>query len=299
MKIGRNYMVLAGVGFLGIALAVTTALENGRLSGKEDPKTTTGSQPRPAATVRAEGRVTCYPGAQVVVASEMAGLVVHMPAEENQGVEKGTLLAELKSDQLRASLAEAQARVTEVEAELSLAEQELQRNRQLLTTRTISQQELDRSVRDVAVVSARRLSAAATVARLEAMLSQTRVLAPIKGVVLRRHVQPGEGIEAYAPVATVADLSRVRVEAEIDEYDAAGIRAGQGAKITAEGFPGQSWKGTVEEVPGVVVDKGLQPRDPARPVDVRVLLAKIALSFPTPLKLGQRVEVEISSDSQE
>ncbi len=240
--------------------------------------------------------MACYPGSQVEIASEMAGLVVRLLAEENQSVKKGALIAELKSDELRASLAEAQARVTELDAELDLVEHDLKRNRQLLADHMISQQEFDRSSRDLAVVRARRLSAVATITRLEATLAQTRVLAPIDGVVIHRIVQPGQSIEAYARLATIADLSHVRVEAEVDEYDAGRIRVGQAVKITAEGFPGQCWSGKVEEVPGVVVDKGLQPRDPARPVDVRVLLAKVAFDTLTPLKLSQRVELEIAGD---
>jgi multidrug resistance efflux pump len=143
---------------------------------------------------------------------------------------------------------------------------------------------------------ARRASAEATVVRLEATLAKTRILAPIKGLVLRRSVEPGETIVANTRLATLADLSRTRIEAEVDEYDAGQVKPGQNARITAEGFPGQSWCGRVEEVPSVVVDKALQPRDPTRPVDVRVLLVKIAFAAPTPFKLGQRVEVEITAD---
>ena len=50
----------------------------------------------------------------------------------------------------------------------------------------------------------------------------------------------------------------------------------------------------MEVVPEEVVENGLEPRDPSRPVDVRVLRAKIAITDKTPLKLGQRVELEIS-----
>jgi HlyD family secretion protein len=294
MKKNRSYTPVIILVLLGIALAVTTAWQQRLQAVKNASDARESPTAAPATAVRAEGRVVCYPGAQVIVGAEMTGLLLHVNAEENQPVEKGALMAELKSDELRASLAEAQARVSELEAELDLVQHDLERNRQLLDTHAISQQEFDRASRDLAVARARRLSAAATVARLEATLVKTRILAPIKGLVLRRYMQPGENIEATARFAMIADLSRVRVEAEVDEYDAGQIRVGQAVKITAEGFLGQSWPGTVEEVPSVVVDKGLQPHDPARPVDVRVLLVKIAFASPTPLKLGQRVEVEIA-----
>jgi HlyD family secretion protein len=59
------------------------------------------------------------------------------------------------------------------------------------------------------------------------------------------------------------------------------------------GYDGKSWRGRVEEIPDAVVGRKLEPQDPCKPEDTRVLLAKIALLEPTPLKLGQRVEIRI------
>ena len=96
-----------------------------------------------------------------------------------------------------------------------------------------------------------------------------------------------------APLATIADLRRTRVEAEIDEFDVGSIALGSRAIVAAEGFPHMTWNGRVEEIPDAVAGRRLKPQDPGRPADVRVLLVKIALDAPAPLKLGQRVEVSI------
>ena len=66
------------------------------------------------------------------------------------------------------------------------------------------------------------------------------------------------------------------------------------ATITAEGYPGPGWRGRVEEVADAVVPRRTRPEDPGRPADTRVLLVRIAFLKTTPLKLGQRVEVEIA-----
>jgi hypothetical protein len=63
----------------------------------------------------------------------------------------------------------------------------------------------------------------------------------------------------------------------------------------AEGYDGASWRGRVEEIPDAVVGRRLKPQDPGKPEDTRVLLVKIALLEPTPLKLGQRVEIRIGN----
>ena len=80
----------------------------------------------------------------------------------------------------------------------------------------------------------------------------------------------------------------------MDEFDTARIQLGAAVRVRAEGF-GQTWTGRVEEIPDTVTNRPIKPQDPARPTDTRVLLVKIALGSPTPLKLGQRVEVELAS----
>ena len=129
--------------------------------------------------------------------------------------------------------------------------------------------------------------------RLEAVLAKSRLTAPIDGVVLERNVHAGEHLEAGAQLVTLADLRRTRVEAEVDEFDAGRVALGAPVQVTAEGYDGRSWRGKVEEIPDAVVNRRLKPQDPGRPSDTRVLLVKIALTEGSPLKLGQRVEVEI------
>jgi multidrug resistance efflux pump len=113
-------------------------------------------------------------------------------------------------------------------------------------------------------------------------------------VITSRFVQPGEAIAAGAPVVSIADLTRTRVEAEVDEFDAGRIHAGASATITAEGYEG-TWQGRVEEIPDSVTTRRLKPQDTSKPVDTRVLLVKVALNEATPLKLAQRVEIEFST----
>jgi len=95
------------------------------------------------------------------------------------------------------------------------------------------------------------------------------------------------------PLFVVADLDRVRVEAEVDESDSSRIALGARATVRAEGDSERTFAGRVEEIPDAVTSRRLKPQDPGRPSDTRVLLVKIALDEKTPLKLGRRVEVEI------
>lgn len=246
-----------------------------------------------AVRVIAEGRLTTYPGAEVRVASEVAGTLVTLAVEEKQRVRKGQLVAELRADDFRAELTEARARIVEAEAEIRLAELERDRAESLFAQQVDTASRRDKAVRDLEVSQARRATAVATAMRIEAEIAKRRIVSPLDGVVVVRHVDAGEAIEAREEIVTIADLSRVRIEAEVDEFDAGRLVVGTPVSIAAEGFDETRWKGTVEEIPDAVSGRKLKPQDPGKPSDTRILLVKIKLEEPTPLKLGQRVEVQI------
>jgi multidrug efflux pump subunit AcrA (membrane-fusion protein) len=140
---------------------------------------------------------------------------------------------------------------------------------------------------------ARRDAARAAIDRLEAESAKYRIVAPIDGVIIEHLAEPGETVGAASPLMTIVDLSRLRVEAEIDEFDIEAVTLGCPATITAEGYPARRFRGEVEEIADVVVPRRLRPEDPGRPSDTRVLRVKIAFREPCTLKLGQRVEIGI------
>jgi RND family efflux transporter MFP subunit len=256
----------------------------------------TQAAPAPVAkallAVRAEGRVAAYPGAQVEVGTDVAGRLRAVLVREKDRVRRGQLLAEFDSDDLKAELDEARASLGAAEAELRLSEVEIDRAAELVRQEVAPRQDLDRRLRDRDVAAAKRETAAASISRLEALLAKTRIASPIDGAVIARHADAGETLDRGAEIVTVADLSKLRIEAEVDEYDSGRVSLSAPVTISAEGFDG-SWQGRVEEIPDQVGPRILKPTDPGRPTDTRVLLVKVAFDGPNPLKLGQRVQVEV------
>lgn len=258
------------------------------------PSTRPLAVPSAPARVVAEGRVSTYPGREVVVGTDFAGTLDRVAVEEKQRVRKGDLLAELDVSEERAALAEAKARVAEAEADVRLAEAEIARARQLFEGKVGSRQAVDRAERDRDAARARRETAKAEAERLSARIAKARVTAPLAGVVLAKHVSTGETVERGARIVTVADVDRLRVEAEVDEADTGKVRLGAPVVVRAEGETA-TWRGTVEEIPDAVTGRKIKPQDPARPTDTRVLLVKVALASHDGLKLGRRVELEIEA----
>jgi RND family efflux transporter MFP subunit len=281
-----------------LALIVfTVVLIRSHQAGAEAPSPAAVKPVAEARAVLAEGRVSAYPGAEVVVGSDAAGSVVTMLVAERDVVRKGQLIAEIRSDDVAAALAEATARVVEADADIRLFETEAARAKHLWQEEVGSRQAYDRALRDIDGAKARRATAEATVGRLAATLDKTRVVAPIDGIVIERATDRGETVEVGDPIVTIANLDRLRIDAEVDEFDIARIAQGAPVEVTADGFDGQSWKGHVEEIPDSVVGRKLKPEDPGRLSDGRVLLVKVAFDEKPPLKLGQKVDVRISREA--
>jgi RND family efflux transporter MFP subunit len=282
---------------VGGALVGATVLQARAVVQPSTALATELASPPPATGIAAEGRVVAYPGAEVRVGAERAGRLVRVLVEERAVVRKGQLLAEIDSDELRAALDEARARVVEAEAEVRLSEATLARRQKLQQERIIAAQDLDQALRDVETTSARVSTAKASVARYEALVAKSRIEAPIAGTVIARRVDAGQMVETGDHAFTVADLTRLRIEGEAHEADAQGVTLGAPVTITADGYPGRSWRGTVEEVPDSVTLRRIKPQDPSRPTDARILAVKVAFAEPVPLRLGTTVDLRIGAGS--
>ena len=289
----RKYLI-AGVAIAGLLVALEW--KHLRSVTSPPPMAVASAHEPSARTIRAEGRLVTYPGGQVVVGTDVGGRLRAFPVTEKMRVKKGDLIAEIDADEQRAALAEARRRVTEADVDMKYFDTELARSERLLAASAIAAAAADRTAHDRDGARARRDVAIATAQRLATVVEKARVVSPIDGTIIWRYREAGETLAPGAELVTIADLEKTRIEAEVDEYDAGRIALGSPVTIFAEGYADASWKGRVEEIPDAVSSRRLKPQDPARPTDTRILLVKIAVGTPIPVKLGQRVEVEIERE---
>jgi HlyD family secretion protein len=250
---------------------------------------------RNPARIVAEGRVVTYPGARVSLSSEVLATILRIAVSEKSLVRKGDLLVELRDDDIRANIREARNHLIEAEVFLRLKQARPAVGRLLRVLTGEEPKSTENRPEDLSAAMARRDATKATIERLEAEDAKYRITAPINGVVITRNAEPGETVSPGSPLLTIADLSRLRIDAELDEFDIPRIALHAEAVITAEGHDNRKWHGEVEEIADSVAPRQNHPQDPSRPSDSRVLPVKIALKEPVPFKLGQRVEVEIKT----
>ncbi|MCC6718256.1 MAG: efflux RND transporter periplasmic adaptor subunit [Acetobacteraceae bacterium] len=170
------------------------------------------------------------------VGTTVAARIVTLAADEGDRVRAGQVIAQLDDRQAQQRLSDAQAR-------LVLAEQELARDETLAARAIRSQQQVQRSeqVRDAAV-------AAVQIAARQ--LEEYRIASPLDGVVMKRPVQPGETVAANATLFEIASTVALKVAADVDERDIARVHMGAKVAIRAEAFPGKAIAATVTNIRG-------------------------------------------------
>ncbi len=151
---------------------------------------------------------------------------------------------------------------------------------------------------DIAAAEANVASAEARLHQAESDLAKTRLVARSSGRILRVHAELGELATPLGtqPLITIADLSHLRVRAFIEELDAGRVRAGQRAVVTADGYPGQEFSGTVALVIPRMGKRAPQTDEANEYKDMYFREALIDLdSTPTDLPVNLRVQVRIDA----
>lgn len=127
------------------------------------------------------------------------------------------------------------------------------------------------------------------------VLEKTRITAPISGTVIRKYLHKGEIIsrEMNTAIVAVADLDRIRINAEVDETDIGRFKIGDPAEVKSDAYPGKVFSGEVEDIADYVGARRFKPNNPARNVDIKVIQVKIMLKERSTFIPGMTVDVRI------
>lgn len=212
---------------------------------------------------------TLQPTRSVNIGSELSGTVKRVLVDVNDRIKKGQVLVELDtaklSDQVlrsRASLAAMQAQLAQSTATVKESRASLARFEEvarLSSGKVPSAAELDsaRATLDRAVAA--EASARANVAEARAAastdetnLSKASIRSPIDGVVLTRTVDPGNAVAASLQAVTLftvaEDLTRLRLEVNVDEADVGSVKVSQKASFTVSAYPSRRYPATITRV---------------------------------------------------
>jgi len=257
----RRWWWLGG-GALLAAIALIAVMVGGRSTPKwETVPVTEGSL---VMTVTAVGQLE--PMTSVEVGSDLTGTVQTVPVDANDAVVAGQVLARLDPSpyqssvtQHEAAVASSAAGVEQAKVNLEAAELSLGRTQRLLGHGAATPVELENAQVQVDTARAALTSARAQLSQAEATLERSQqdledsvITSPIDGVVIRRHVDPGQTVVSAmqaTPLFEVAsDLSLMRAEVGVDEADVGRVKPGQKAHFTVSAWPDKVFDATVVSI---------------------------------------------------
>ncbi|WP_024303962.1 efflux RND transporter periplasmic adaptor subunit [Pseudogulbenkiania sp. MAI-1] len=170
------------------------------------------------------------------VAAEVEAVVREVVVREGERVRRGQLLARLDHETLAQSVAEQEAQLANSRARLGLARVKLDKQRELYERGFISRLAFEEVESDFQVRAGELKAQEAQLARARKSLADTRLSAPIDGVVYQRAINPGELAQRNTPLFRIADLSVLELAASLPARFIGKLHVGQHARFTVEGL---------------------------------------------------------------
>ncbi len=215
-------------------------------------------------TVSATGALEAVTTVQV--GTQVSGTIQALNADYNSIVHKGQVIARLdpslfqtQIDQQQANLLRSEADVQRLRVQVDDAQTKLTRARELSQRNLIPTTDLETAEVNLRAAQAQLQSALAQVTQSRASLNQSQVnlqhtviAAPIDGIVISRNVDVGQTVAASMQAPTLfviaADLTKMKVNANIDEADVGRIRPGQHVAFRVDAYPTSEFDGTVTQI---------------------------------------------------
>ncbi len=262
--------------------------------------------------ISASGEVK--PKKNVNISSQIAGRVILLGVEEGQQVKSGDFLLKLESTQYEANADRDRARIQSLRADLIRAEAVKNRDdafykrqiklfeAQLISTEALESAKANYEISkaNYDAINFQIKQAQASLQSTLDILKKTEYYAPIDGIITSLQVEEGETAlvgtmnNPGTILMTIADLSVMEVEVEVDETDVVGVKIGQQSEVKIDAYPEDVIIGTVTEV-GSSALQTLSAADESK--DFKVV---VTLDNPPPdLKPGLSASADIITAKKE
>jgi membrane fusion protein (multidrug efflux system) len=199
---------------------------------KVEPATTM----RFVATIEAVG--TARANEQVTLSAPVTERLVRLGFDDGSFVRRGQVIAVLAQGQETAQLAEAQARSRE-------AQQQLSRIQTLKAKGFATQSRLDEQ-------NAAASAARAQAAEARASIGERVITAPFSGYASLRTISAGAVVNSGTPIATISDVSSIKLDFPVPETALSAIRPGLTIAATSAAFPDQPFRGQIANIDPVI-----------------------------------------------
>ena len=195
---------------------------------------------------------TIEPVTEVEVGTQVSGIIDRLYADYNPVVTKGQLIAEMDKVTLQSELASQKATYDGAKAEYEYQQKNYERNKGLHEKQLISDTDYEQSLYNYQKAKSAFDSSKASLAKAERNLSYATITSPIDGVVISRDVEEGQtvasGFETPTLFTIAADLTQMKVVADVDEADIGDVEEGQRVSFTVDAYPNDVFEGKVTQI---------------------------------------------------
>jgi RND family efflux transporter MFP subunit len=171
-----------------------------------------------------------------VVRSKASGTLLALNVAEGSRVRAGQTLGQLDLADLNSRVAERSAALESARAQLSQAERQHAANQRLADQQFISGTALEASGTSLESARAQFAAAQAQLGTSRVSLRDAELVAPIAGVVAKRHVLPGEKLSVEQNVLTIVDLARLELAGSVGTHEVSLLRVGMAVDVQVEGM---------------------------------------------------------------
>jgi RND family efflux transporter MFP subunit len=171
----------------------------------------------------------------VIVRAKATGTLLHLSVGEGSRVKAGQALGQLDLEELRYRVAERNASVESARAQLDQAERQFKANQGLAEQKFIASTALDTSRASLETARAQVATAKAQLDTMQVTLRQAALVAPISGVVSKRHALPGEKLAPEQQILSIVDLSRLELAGLVGTHEVSRLKPGMPVQVRVEG----------------------------------------------------------------
>jgi RND family efflux transporter MFP subunit len=199
-------------------------------------------------TIELPGRLEAYSQAQIF--ARVSGYIKDWKADIGTPVKAGQLLAEIDAPDLDQQIMQAEAALASAQANATLSKATLDRGQSLITSGSVSKQDLDQRTADSSNKQGLVRSAQANLDRLRVLERYKRITAPFDGLVTARATDVGALINAGSgggpALFVVSDTNRLRAYVNVPQNYVPSIKVGTKARISVPEYPGRNFPAIIE-----------------------------------------------------
>jgi HlyD family secretion protein len=233
-------------------LLLTTIVLSCKGKGKKDDQYKTEKVDRGDVTMTVTATGTLSAVTTVQIGSQVSGVIARLYADFNSQVTKGQLLAELDPTPFQAQVEQRQADLTKARVEAANAKISYDRQSRLAKAGLTATADVDTARAQYESANAQVQQASAALQQSMTNLRYAKIVSPIDGIVVDRQYDVGQTVAASFQAPTLfsiaQDLTKMQVQADVDQSDIGRVAVGQPVRFTVDAYPDEEFRGRISQM---------------------------------------------------